>query len=92
VRKAEVDRGCRSQPVQRVAGEIDVERSQVVAQLSGAARSPRWDGTDGERESTQARACGVRILGQVRDLGVVRGLPDDGVLKMNAFKRGDTCS
>jgi hypothetical protein len=30
--------------------------------------------------------CGVPILSQARDLGIVRGLPGDGVLKMNAFK------
>jgi hypothetical protein len=29
----------------------------------------------------------VPILSQARDLGVVRSLPGDGVLKMNAFKR-----
>jgi hypothetical protein len=29
--------------------------------------------------------CGVQVLSQGRDLGVVRGLPDESVLKMNAF-------
>ena len=35
------------------------------------------------------QALGVQILRQGRqgrDLGIGRGLPDDGVLKMNAFK------
>jgi hypothetical protein len=31
-------------------------------------------------------ACGVQILSQGRDLGIVRGLLDDSVMKMNAFK------
>ena len=31
-------------------------------------------------------ACGVPILDQARDLGLVRDLPGDGFLKMNAFK------
>jgi hypothetical protein len=30
--------------------------------------------------------CGVPLLSQARDLGIIRSLPDDGVLKMNAFK------
>jgi hypothetical protein len=33
-----------------------------------------------------SQPCGVQIFSQGRDLGIVRGLPDDGVLKMNAFK------
>ena len=31
-------------------------------------------------------ACGVQMHSQGRDLGIGRGLPNDGVLKVNAFK------
>jgi hypothetical protein len=31
-------------------------------------------------------SCGMQILSKGRELGIVRGLPDGGVLKMNAFE------
>jgi hypothetical protein len=36
--------------------------------------------------ANHAVGCGVQILSQGRDLGIVRGLLDDSVMKMNAFK------
>jgi hypothetical protein len=42
---------------------------------------------DGPRLSgSTLTACGVQILNQGRDLGIVQVLPDDGALKMNAFE------
>jgi hypothetical protein len=38
------------------------------------------------------RSCGVPILSQARDLGIVRSLAGDGVLKMNTFKLPGTVS
>ena len=32
---------------------------------------------------------GVPIVSQARDLGIVRGMPSDAIVEMNAFKSGD---
>ena len=42
--------------------------------------------TDVEDRANGRSPCGVPILDQARDLGLVRDLPGDGFLKMNAFK------
>jgi hypothetical protein len=43
-------------------------------------------GGGGRRGLSGWPECGVPILSQARDLGIVRSPPGDSVLKMNAFK------
>jgi hypothetical protein len=68
-------------PVAGVDAEFVVAAAQVLQEgVTGDHHLGRSD------QSVTRASCGVQILSQGRDLGIVRGLPDDGVLKMNAFK------
>jgi hypothetical protein len=64
--------------------EIAVLRHQLAV-LRRQVTRPRYTPTD-----RIVLACGVQIFSLDRELGIVRGRPVDGVLKMNAFKSGDT--
>jgi hypothetical protein len=73
----------------RVAAPVQLVEDQAASAPGSAGCDPHGlYHRAGSAASAGRRhtACGVRIASQGRDLGPVRGLLDDGVLKMNAFK------
>jgi hypothetical protein len=53
--------------------------------LNGLRRPPTGGPENPAPSQLLIRGCGVQIHKQGRDLGIGRDLPNDGVLKMNAF-------